>query len=109
MKRLEVNRIILSVLLAVVFAIPVITKVIHAYENECHKETCSHSGEKHEHDCNTCPVCQFILSAFTGVDFLAPTLSQSKITSQLISFYQKNVYTSTLTSNQLRAPPALIA
>ncbi|MDR2919888.1 MAG: hypothetical protein LBV72_11050 [Tannerella sp.] len=108
MKSNNVNRIVLAWLLSVIFIIPYVAKGIHIYQNECCEELCSHCDghHSHQHNCDTCPVCQFALSTFIEADFDKPDSGLTEFCSTLIYFlYNDKKYDSITHLDYLRAPP----
>ncbi|MDR0659052.1 MAG: hypothetical protein LBG18_09020 [Mediterranea sp.] len=110
MKEQTNHRIFLAWLFAVILSIPSTTRVIHIYQNECEEEVCSHSDEhKHHatHDCNTCLLCNFVLSAFTEVRLSASEIIQFVFHRPEFILHQEKGFGSVVSSHQLRAPPVV--
>ncbi len=111
MRRQANYQILLAWLLAVIFAVPSVTKAVHIYESGCEEGVHSHAGEDDAHhhsthDCNTCYVCHFALSVFTEVG-----LNSSEVLRPMTGFtefitYQEKGFAAVISSYQLRAPPA---
>lgn len=101
------NRIIVSWLLLAVFALPLITKTIHIYENEYETECCTHSGDHRasKHDCDSCPVCQFTLSSFVKTELTCFNSALTISYFPVFTLYQEEVYNSISHNFYLRAPP----
>jgi hypothetical protein len=109
-KRQTNHRIFLAGLFAVIFSIPLITRTVHIYQNECEGEVCSHSDEhKHhaKHDCNTCLLCQFALSTFTEARLSTPEVVQFVFRRSEFIIRQEKGFSAVVSSHQLRAPPVL--
>lgn len=104
----NVNRIVLSWFLSVIFIIPYVAKGIHIYQNEYCEELCSHceGHHDHEHHCDTCPICQFVLSTFTEADFDKPDNGLTEFCCTPVhSFFNDKKYDSVTHLDYLRAPP----
>jgi len=107
MKAYKKNKItLIAWLLLLVFNLPILIKNIHIYQNECADYLHGHAtGDKAKHDCNTCPVCQFVYSTFLADD-LDHTSNLITVFSCEISIpYIAGNYYSDHTYISLRAPP----
>jgi hypothetical protein len=105
-KRKKINgEILTGWLLLLLFALPPATRTVHAcqcvyFNNIEHKEQNSHT----HHDCNTCAICQFVLSPFTEAelikfDFTIKTVNFEQFT------YWENINSLIIYNYMLRAPP----
>jgi hypothetical protein len=105
-KRKKINRKILTgCLLLLLFALPPAVGTIHAcqcvYFNDIeHDEQNSHA----HHDCNTCAICQFVLSPFTEAELIEFDFAVKTIDSKQFTYWE-NINFLIIYNYMLRAPP----
>lgn len=106
MKEYKENRIAFAWLLLFVLSFPVIAKDIHVYWHEHGANLCDHSeGHASEHDCNSCPVCQFTYYTFTDAGVLQIDTVVAGYGRDISSFYPEEVHDAYRLFTFLRAPP----
>jgi len=114
MKQTATNRIIIAWLLSVILVIPQVVKSVHGFE-ECHLSSCFHTAcstdaddapdNHHEHNCDDCAICCFMLPFFTKTE-QSPYFSVIRELNTIISpDCREDIYIPFISTYSLRAPP----
>ena len=92
------NQVFVAWLLLAVFLSPYVSKNIHLHDVSCHASDHVH------HDCDDCPVCQFLLSSFVEVEFASWAVLPVHSSIQPKTYIEK-AFIEPNSSHYLRAPP----
>ncbi len=90
-------------LLAALLVLPATVRTIHLLEEEHASAQDAHT----HHDCDSCTICHFALSAFTGTEAVVCEHSFVPTASEPITSFYNKPYSPTLLSYGLRAPPVI--
>jgi hypothetical protein len=99
-------QILTGLLLLLLFALPPAAKTVHVCQYACCHETKHEGRHSHttHHDCDTCAICQFVLSPFTETESIEFNFAVRTLNSEQFTYWE-NINHPVEYSCMLRAPP----
>jgi len=116
MGKKHIKRILGVWLMTAVFAMPFVVRSMHTFVAEygsshCISHCSHHHGEDNHHgnshDCNTCPVCKYVISSFDRTETVSLAIHSSTSCSILPVANAEKGFTPFYATISLRAPPPL--